>query len=325
MKKVAIIGAGLSGMVLANELSQNFDVKIFEKSRGVGGRMSTRYAENFVFDHGLQYFSAQNLEFLNFAKANAAEPWQGEVVNLSNGKSRQENYLVATPNMNGLCKNLIGDLQISLNTEVAPLLEKQGDGWHLFDKNSNALGVFDLVISTAPLLQTLNLFGKNAEIKNVQALPCFTLMIGFADKKISPNWIFAEVENGPIKSIALNSSKPKRSKDVACFVVHSSGDWAKKNLENEISEVQQELLREFEKLTAIDCSKANYVSTHRWRYSVVFEEKQSEVFLDLNLGLAATGDWASGSQLEGVWGAANELAKKILNSTSHTTFSHHAL
>ncbi|MBP7710636.1 MAG: NAD(P)-binding protein [Rickettsiales bacterium] len=313
MLKVAIIGAGLSGMVLANDLSQNFDVKIFEKSRGVGGRMSTRYAENFVFDHGLQYFTAQSLKFLNFVKANGAEPWQGEVLNLSNGKSRQENYLVATPNMSGLCKSLIGDLQISLNTEVVPLLEKQADGWHLFDKNSNALGVFDLVISTAPLLQTLNLFGKNAEIKNVQALPCFALMIGFADKEISPNWIFAEVENSPIKSIALNSSKPKRSKDVTCFVVQSSNDWALKNLESEVSEVQKELLKEFEKLTAIDCSKANYVSTHRWRYSVVLEEKQSESFLDLNLGLAATGDWVSNSQLEEVWGVAKKLAGEILD------------
>lgn len=312
MKKIAIIGAGLSGMVLANELRQNFDIKIFEKSRGVGGRMSTRYAENFVFDHGLQYFSAQSLEFLNFAKDNQVQSWSGDVINLSNSKTRFENYLVATPNMSGLCKSLVGDLSVSLNSEVAPLGQKQEDGWHLFDKNSNALGVFDLVISTAPPVQTLNLFGQNAEIKNVTALPCFTLMLGFATQKISPNWIFAEVENSPIKSIALNSSKPQRNKDVTCFVVHSSNEWALKNLESEISAVEKELLTEFEKLTNIDCSTANYVGTHRWRYSVVYEKEQSKPFLDLNLGLAATSDWVSNSQLEAVWIAARALAQKIL-------------
>ncbi|MFM8454377.1 MAG: NAD(P)-binding protein [Gammaproteobacteria bacterium] len=51
MKKIAIIGAGLSGITLAKKLSQKVDVHIFEKGRGIGGRMSTRYADPFVFDH----------------------------------------------------------------------------------------------------------------------------------------------------------------------------------------------------------------------------------------------------------------------------------
>jgi predicted NAD/FAD-dependent oxidoreductase len=45
--RIAIIGAGLSGLILARALSQHASVNVFEKARGVGGRMSTRYA-----DHG---------------------------------------------------------------------------------------------------------------------------------------------------------------------------------------------------------------------------------------------------------------------------------
>lgn len=41
MKKIAIIGAGLSGITLAKKLSQKTDVHVFEKGRGIGGRMST--------------------------------------------------------------------------------------------------------------------------------------------------------------------------------------------------------------------------------------------------------------------------------------------
>lgn len=41
MKRIAIIGAGLSGLVLARQLASNADITVFEKARGVGGRMST--------------------------------------------------------------------------------------------------------------------------------------------------------------------------------------------------------------------------------------------------------------------------------------------
>jgi predicted NAD/FAD-dependent oxidoreductase len=44
MKKVAIIGAGLTGLTIAQELNTHLNVTIFEKSRGVGGRIATRRA-----------------------------------------------------------------------------------------------------------------------------------------------------------------------------------------------------------------------------------------------------------------------------------------
>ena len=46
---IAIIGAGISGLSLANMLNGIANVKIFEKSRGLGGRIATRrfYNEDF--------------------------------------------------------------------------------------------------------------------------------------------------------------------------------------------------------------------------------------------------------------------------------------
>ena len=54
MKKIAIIGAGLSGIVIAKTLKPKFNVEIYEKSRGLGGRMSTK--------RSLPYF---NIKFFN--------------------------------------------------------------------------------------------------------------------------------------------------------------------------------------------------------------------------------------------------------------------
>ena len=56
--RVAIIGAGFSEVVLGQELQKSEEVRIFEKARGCGGRMSTRCIADFAFDHGLQCFSA---------------------------------------------------------------------------------------------------------------------------------------------------------------------------------------------------------------------------------------------------------------------------
>ena len=55
MRRVAVIGAGLSGLVAARELRECSEVTVFEKSHGYGG--------DFEFNHGAQYFTARSRAF----------------------------------------------------------------------------------------------------------------------------------------------------------------------------------------------------------------------------------------------------------------------
>ena len=67
MKRIAIIGAGLAGLTCGKALQQaGHDVVIFEKSRGIGGRLATRRAEPFYFDHGVAAFTASDDAFQGF-------------------------------------------------------------------------------------------------------------------------------------------------------------------------------------------------------------------------------------------------------------------
>lgn len=314
--KIAIIGAGISGILLAKNLSEIADVKIFEKARGVGGRMSCRYDQEFEFDHGVQCFTARSTEFKNFLKpfflSGDVAVWQGRSINLEDGKITnreiKEDHLVAAPRMNSLCKKLADGLDLNLSVEVAPLQMGENKSWKLTDKEGVELGEFDFVISTAPVEQSINLLNINFE--SVMK-PCFALMVGLK-KKWQYDWVFARIHRNPIKFISINSSKPKRQNDFTSIVVHSNDDWAKENLEREISQVQKIMLDNFCALSGIKQSEIDYINIHRWRYALV-EKTQKNQFCDFSRGLAATSDWFTNSRIEDVYLATEKLSKQIKN------------
>lgn len=322
-KRIAIIGAGISGLTLAQNLKDHADVVVYEKARGVGGRMSTRYADPFYFDHGTQSFTAHTEALQAFLKPytenGTIAEWSGTVIQWEIGQKTIERPwsqppLVAAPNMNSLCKKLAEGLDVRLTVEVAPLAQKRSRLWMLQDKEGNTLGDYDWVISTAPAAQTLNLFQTavpdSALLHAARMQGCYALMIGF-NRPWDQEWIAAAICNNPIEWIAINSTKPGRSKQVTAIVAHSRNDWADAHMDDPIDEAQKFLLAQFEAVSGIDCSNADYISTHRWKYAVVETTEKTGFYVDSDRGLAATGDWASTSRIEEVWTNAVSLANNI--------------
>ena len=66
MRDIAIIGAGLSGLVAARRLEKVANATIFENSKGVGGRIATRRSGIYSFDHGAQFFTPKTKLFEEF-------------------------------------------------------------------------------------------------------------------------------------------------------------------------------------------------------------------------------------------------------------------
>ena len=130
MSRVAIVGAGLSGLVVARSLSEIAAVTVFEKGRGAGGRIATRYAGDFEFDHGAQFFTARTATFRKFLqplledgiiadwRANFAQLDRDRITEL---RSWDESYphFVGTPRMNRVGKHLAVGLDIRFETTVA--------------------------------------------------------------------------------------------------------------------------------------------------------------------------------------------------------------
>ena len=322
-KRIAIIGAGISGLTLAQKLKQHADVVVYEKARGVGGRMSTRYADPFHFDHGTQFITARDKNFIAFLKPHIESgliaEWRGKVINFDLNKKTTkrmwfEPHWVATPNMNSLCKILAEGIDVRLTTEIAPLANKQPDIWTLYDKEGIVLGEYDWVLSTAPPAQTLRLLEvampENSPLHSTHMQGCYTLMLGF-NKPWNKQWIAAKVRDNPIEWIAINSTKPGRNKTVTAIVVHSSNDWAEAHIDDDMAEAQKFLLAQFEAASGIECSNADYISMHRWKYAVVKESEKSGFYLDAENKIGATSDWSSTSRIEEVWLNAVSLAENI--------------
>ena len=101
MTKVAVIGAGMCGISCASYLQKNgFGVTIFEKSRGIGGRMaSRRINEQVSVDHGAQYIKPYSKNFLHLleetVRAGFASSWSP--LGMAKNYIQEKKIFVGTP------------------------------------------------------------------------------------------------------------------------------------------------------------------------------------------------------------------------------------
>ena len=132
MVKIAIIGSGLAGISTALLLKDQADITLFEKARGVSGRMSTRMADPYLFDHGAQYFTVRTDAFRSFVHplldAGVIARWNANYVELDRNKiikyidwAKEKPRYVGVPRMNSINKHLARNLKINVNTKIKKL------------------------------------------------------------------------------------------------------------------------------------------------------------------------------------------------------------
>lgn len=324
MKRIAVIGAGIGGIVLARELAPTHDVVVFEKGRGVGGRMATRYAGDLVFDHGAQYFTVRDRRFADLLEpvisAGAVAPWVGPIARIEGGSvvalaDPRDVHYVGVPNMNSVVKALASGVLLRTGVEIASLKQRSTDGWTLWDNDGEAHGQFDWVISTTTAHQTLTLFATHAPsdgpMTTTRMSPCYAMMIGFPGRLDLP-WIAARVKSAAIDWIGVNSTKPGRDKGLTTLVVHSTSDWAAEHLGQDLDHLGDLLAAALFEATGIKPDKATFRATHRWASARRQEQPDSLPYVDFDNGLAATGDWTTGSRVEQAVLSALRTAHMVL-------------
>lgn len=328
MIKIAIIGAGLSGLTIANKIKDKAHVVIFEKARGVGGRIATRRAEPYQFDHGAQFFKAKTHDFKSFIdpmiKDGVLKAWEARFAEIDNGHiinkrqwSCDDPHYVGVSSMNAMAKFLSKDLTIQLNTKVSSI-KKYQDKWIVEDSEGANLGEYDWVISTIPAEQMFDIFEssqlKKPAIEKVQMQGCFSLMLGF-QRPLELEFDAALIRGADISWVSVNSSKPGRKKAFS-LLVHSTNKWADEHIDDNKTEVLQYLCREVSEVIGVDLSQADHKDIHCWRYANVAKQKGVTHYIDGKNKICVCGDWFIHGRVESAFITGHDLSSSLLKIIS---------
>lgn len=323
-RTVGIIGAGVSGLVCARELAANgFDVKVFDKGRGVGGRTATRRAEpDFTFDHGAQYFTARDARFqkvtADWQSRGVVAEWLGRVVRLENAAvtetSPQPRY-VGVPGMTAMAADLASAIRVQTRTQVVAM-SRGPSGWTINTDTHENVGPFDALVVTLPAPQSAELLQPHAFgtiASTFQMTPCWAVLVAF-ESRVEVPWDGAFVHGSPLSWVARNSSKPGRSGQSDCWVLHASPEWSAAHLEAAPDTAARELLDAFSSAIAERLPPDSHLTAHRWRYSHGSDADDRQMLFDPDVGLAVCGDWLAGGRVEGAFLSGVAAAEAIYDS-----------
>ena len=316
-KSIAIIGAGLAAVTAARELASHFDVHLFEKSRGAGGRMSSRLVEPFRFNHGAQFFTARSMEFstlIHLAQdQGVVTEWTPRLITLDPTaapfkRTWFEPHYAPKSGMNGLAKMLAKGLEISFECQIDQV-EKIEDQWLLMDSGGVEHGPFDWVIVTAPAPQTRALLPSSFKytelLEQVQFSPCFALMLGFT-KPVEFGFEAAVIKNSALAWAVATSEQTQST-----LLIHSDNRWAAEHLEKDLAWVQQTLLVEMQHVLPKPLTQLEHIQLHRWRFARCESPLEQTHLLDSDNGLGICADWCGGNRVEDAFTSGMSLAKQL--------------
>lgn len=322
MTRIAIIGAGMAGLSLAHQLPSDHDITVFERADKAGGRMASRTAGPFVFDHGAQFFTAKSDAFKTFlapyiesgvlARWDAAfAEFSGPIVTCRRQWDDEFAHYVGTPDMNALPRAMAKTLTIQYDCSIDEI-HHDGTAWQLFS-GKQLQGEFDWVVSSLPAKQSAALFANHTTLLNKLPVnlmrPCYALMLGF-DKAQDLDWQAAHVKEADISWMTVNSSKPGRSSSF-CMLVLATNAWTQANFELDLNAAGAHLLSEVERIAGINRHDLVHQETKRWTYVNLPKQFVANAYFDKNRQLAACGDWCIQGRVEAAFNSADWLAQQL--------------
>jgi renalase len=337
--KIAVVGAGITGCLLANFLdSENIRVTIFEKSRGCGGRASTKQTDWGQCDLGATIIPAQNADFINFMQGlctqNIVSRWPKNVyvsqrdsgINqpLENLVSDSE-YFVFNSKMNSACRQWVKNANLLTNSLISEIRCVDGKGWQLKLNDVWHSELFDKVVLTAPWPQSQALI-EQSELKI--KLPDFSQYwtscwsVGLkVDQLVASDVDLVYLKDQSIQTLIRDSGKPLRPQVLTSVSGGKSEIWVAQ-LANKLSDDINKSGRE--KAISIatkglcdffnlpDKSVSNSYA-HYWRYARPSAgQKPLGILSQQESGVYVGGDWSFGASIESAHEAALAISQAIM-------------
>jgi renalase len=336
--EIAIVGAGMTGIVCANEL-QAAGLKgiiIFEKSRGVGGRLTTRRMYDTCVDRGTCYISPKGAQFRDLFDRliadNIIEPWTNITHSLTSGGNiiadpKIYPRYIAPGGMNQIAKYLARDLNVKFG-QRAIAIEPDNKLWKLTIENNSEPVFARTIILAIPAPQAVDLLSPLADIlpngflntlSGVDFYPSIAVAAGYTMTQLA-EWesVYPQVKSvscleDPILGwVGVDSSKRKQPAPPV-FVIQSTANFAAKypQPEDMVSASRMMLERAAARFLPWfrDCQ---WQEPHLWRYA--FPKSpivDTYLSFDLPAPLYCTGDWCGGRKVEDAYLAGLAVAEQL--------------
>jgi hypothetical protein len=327
-----IIGAGISGLVLANQLADaGQTVALVDKGRGVGGRLATRRHtlanhQQAKWDHGAQYFTVQQPD-----SQALIQPW------LDNGwltpweaLSTDEHPRYIVPNgMTQLCKHLASRLTHTLAnapaTNQPPVylgervikLTQQNDYWQATTEADTVFQATHIVI-TAPVPQTRELLNNSQLELTTEETDClnhisYAPCIGLLAVTDNPPFTHHTWNEHPVLSWAANNHSKGISQANNALTIHANAAWSAEHFEADDDQNITALKQAAEEELGI--THWHHAELKKWRYAQVIQSA-SQPFTQLGhqSSLWAAGDGFVAGKVEGAIQSALALSRHLTNA-----------
>ncbi len=267
--KVAVVGAGIAGLVAARDLAAaGHDVVVIEKSRGLGGRMAARRVEATVVDHGLPVLEVPPdgiMDALVAQVAPGAVPLDGDALAWPAG-------MTVLPKAMAAAVPTGGSVEMMLGVRVAAL-RAAGDAIEVAQDQGNTIGTFDAVIITAPAPQAVELLEQSPEparadaLRDVQYDPAVMVLAGFAMDE--PGWVAARPDSGPVAYVTNEAVKGRPPVDgVVPTVARLRPDASETLFDASDESVLTDAIPAIRTVLGPGTPEPSWSQVKRWRYCV---------------------------------------------------------
>ncbi|MEN3943493.1 FAD-dependent oxidoreductase [Prosthecobacter sp. SYSU 5D2] len=307
MQKIAIIGAGLAGIASARNLSQQGNqVTVFEKSRGFGGRCATKRWMGCRVDHGAQYFTMRDAAFRQTVTEGCGDALRtipAPVHHLENGQTSTTERFYHLQGNSHLCRDLATGLDIRFEQTVEAVLPAER-GWQVQGE------LFNQVVSTAPLPQTMRIFGQPAVPDSY--IPCLAMVALYRGDHLGMTGEYYDITGRPADDLAWSACENHKEGRIiegcTVMVAHASEAFSREHLEQPPETWSEWLKGQLEALWELPKNQFEAHVTHRWRYARVAEAVKIP---SLPRGLHFCGDALEASRVEAAWLQGARLAQNF--------------
>ena len=238
--KVAVIGAGVAGLCCARELlRRGVDVDVFEKSRGLGGRLANKRLDWGQFDLGAQYFTARDPRFQHQVSIWEDQgivrrwPFTPSVFSTDTLQPSADKIVryVGAPKMNSIAHALAEGLQVVCQSRVTELTGSAQESWTICLESGGRHAGYDWVVLTVPGEQCAPLIAGQtvlaAKIPTSIHRPCWSLAL--ATRGVVASHIQGIFGDESVTWVSRLSSRPGSPKSAAyddLWMLHFSPEWS---------------------------------------------------------------------------------------------------